>query len=335
MKPGTIDVIEAAYRDCDSATWLRDVAAAARQQIVEGLGFVGYLYRITDEGRVAIEDYVALDAPELHERLVRASVSNAPPEYVRETFASNPCAIASKTGSAETRARTCETLKHYFGDYGLRDIFVVNGLDPTGHGVYLGGLLGSISSLSRRQHTTWSRVAAHLAAAYRLRRQLAVAEPLDTAEAILSPRGRVEHAAEPAKSSYAREMLRDAAAAIDRARTRRQRSDDSEAVQMWEALVAGRWTLIDRVDTDGRRLFIARKNDPEVQPHHALTSRERQVVGYAALGHSNKLIGYELGLSASTVSTHLAGAADKLGLGSRAALIHAATALGGGRCPLD
>jgi len=45
-----------------------------------------------------------------------------------------------------------------------------------------------------------------------------------------------------------------------------------------------------------------------------LTLRERQVLAYAGLGHSNKVIAYELGLSTSTVSTHLARARRKMQL---------------------
>ncbi len=41
----------------------------------------------------------------------------------------------------------------------------------------------------------------------------------------------------------------------------------------------------------------------------------------AALGHSNKLIGYEEGLPESTVATRLAGAMEKLGISTRAELI--------------
>jgi DNA-binding CsgD family transcriptional regulator len=49
--------------------------------------------------------------------------------------------------------------------------------------------------------------------------------------------------------------------------------------------------------------------------------REAQVARGAALGHSNKLIAYELGLATSTVSTLLARAIRKLRLHSRGALI--------------
>ena len=48
-------------------------------------------------------------------------------------------------------------------------------------------------------------------------------------------------------------------------------------------------------------------------PDRALTPRERQVLGYAELGHSNKLIAYSLGLAPSTVATVLGKARKKIG----------------------
>jgi DNA-binding CsgD family transcriptional regulator len=45
------------------------------------------------------------------------------------------------------------------------------------------------------------------------------------------------------------------------------------------------------------------------------------VLAYAVLGHSNKYIGYMLGLAASTVGEHLANAQRKLAAGSRRELI--------------
>ena len=53
----------------------------------------------------------------------------------------------------------------------------------------------------------------------------------------------------------------------------------------------------------------------------ALTSRQRAVLAYAAMGHQNKLIGHLLGLSASAVSFHLESIRQKLGLASRAELV--------------
>jgi DNA-binding NarL/FixJ family response regulator len=86
---------------------------------------------------------------------------------------------------------------------------------------------------------------------------------------------------------------------------------------MWRAMVAGRWSIVDRFDRDGRRFLIAHQNEPEAAAPRALTRRERQVVSYAAMGHSNKLIAYELGLSVGAVSAYLNVGMRKLGLDSR------------------
>jgi DNA-binding NarL/FixJ family response regulator len=51
------------------------------------------------------------------------------------------------------------------------------------------------------------------------------------------------------------------------------------------------------------------------------TPREWQIAWYASLGHSNTVIGYELGLPASTVATCLTRASQKLGVASRIDLI--------------
>jgi DNA-binding NarL/FixJ family response regulator len=123
------------------------------------------------------------------------------------------------------------------------------------------------------------------------------------ADAVLSPSGSVTHAEVVAQSVSARESLRHAAEAIDRARSK-ARSNEDEALDLWQGLVAGRWSLFDRFDTDGRRFLIARKNDPDVKDPRALTMRQRQVLSYAAMGHPLKLIAYSLGISPSSVSTN-------------------------------
>jgi DNA-binding NarL/FixJ family response regulator len=122
----------------------------------------------------------------------------------------------------------------------------------------------------------------------------------------------VEHATGVATTPAARGALTLGARAVDRARGALRRRDPGEAVEVWRGLVAGRWSLVDQVDTDGRRYLIAHRNDPTTPDLRALTAREQQVVGYADLGHSNKLIAYELGLSPSTVGVLLKGARMKL-----------------------
>ena len=322
MKRAAIDVIEAAYHtEGSTEDWLREIAKAMPER-PDGLGHICLTYRITPQGQLRFEDVVQVGTPGDLEPVSRAAMESMPAEYVSATWTAIPVGTALRGGPAEAREQTRIALEHAYGGFGIRDIVVVNGIDPTNHGVYTGALTSQEASLSRRERSTWSRVAAHLVASFRLRRSH------DEPDAVISPAGTIEHAVEDARAPSARESLRAAALAIDRARTRRAHIDDADAVEMWQALVSGRWTLVDRVDRDGRRYFVARKNDPEVARHHELTRRERQVVGYAALGHSNKLIAYELGLSISAVAVYLDVAMEKLGVSSRSDLIVAARAFG-------
>jgi DNA-binding NarL/FixJ family response regulator len=113
------------------------------------------------------------------------------------------------------------------------------------------------------------------------------------------------------------------------ARGQLRRADQDQAIAAWDALVRGEWTLVDHSDVDGKRFVLARKNQPAVGDPGALTLRERQVATYAALGHSNKHICYELGLSPAVVSRHLRQALRKLRLRDRTELV----ALLGPRAP--
>lgn len=92
--------------------------------------------------------------------------------------------------------------------------------------------------------------------------------------------------------------------------------DDASAI--WHALLDGRLAIADRFDRDGRRFVVVRTTgDGE---RDALTVRERQVLAAVARGYANKRIALELGVSESTVSAALRGAARKLGLRSRVEL---------------
>ena len=206
---------------------------------------------------------------------------------------------------------------------GMKDFFALRVEDTSRLGVMLTLPLAEAWSVPRRDVKTWVRVAAHLAAGLRLRRRAHV--DVDDADAVLTPSGRVEHAAARAKSRAAREGLSNAARSMDKARSR-NRTKPELAVESWRALVAGEWSLVDHFDHDGRRYLVARNNTPLAgAPGDApLSQRQQQVVTLAAVGHSNKLIAYELGLGVSTVGGYLTSAALKLGAGSRVELIRAA-----------
>jgi DNA-binding CsgD family transcriptional regulator len=79
--------------------------------------------------------------------------------------------------------------------------------------------------------------------------------------------------------------------------------------------------MVDWFDTDGRRFVLALPNAPHVTDPRGLTERESQVVAYAVLGQTNKMIAYRLGLSKSRVSMLLRGAMRKLNVQTRAQLV--------------
>ena len=159
---------------------------------------------------------------------------------------------------------------------------------------------------------------AHVAAAARLRAFLRSRSAETEAEAIYSPSGRLLHARDHlADWSSIALAVKD----IDRARGKLRRLSPDESVAAWRALVDGRWSLVDHVERDGKRFVLAHRNEAP-STIASLATREAQVASLAALAHSDKYIGYELGIERSTVATHLRRALRKLRLRDRASLVH-------------
>lgn len=176
-------------------------------------------------------------------------------------------------------------------------------------------------AVTDEERDVWQRIGLHLAAACRL-----VGRPVNTeaddVEVVLSEFGDVLHV---------RDSDGDVDAGIDSygaiADATRNRSPVPDALSLWPALLAGRWTPVKFVDTDGKRLVLLRRNDPDAPLPGSLTRRQRQVAFYASLGWSLKRIGYALGLRPSAVSNHLARVREKLGLTHRTELIRFVTQL--------
>jgi DNA-binding CsgD family transcriptional regulator len=160
-------------------------------------------------------------------------------------------------------------------------------------------------------------VAAHVEHAYRLRRGLRQWAS-EEARAVLSPEGKLLHAEREAIAET--ESLTRAVRASEKARGSMRRLSPEEALASWKALVEGQWSIAEHVEQDGKRLLLAFENAP-VTPALVLSAQEKRVVSYAALGHSQKYIAYELGLTPSSVSRYLASALQKLRLKNREELI--------------
>jgi DNA-binding NarL/FixJ family response regulator len=99
---------------------------------------------------------------------------------------------------------------------------------------------------------------------------------------------------------------------IEQARALAGRSEPDIALDNWEALVEGRWSLVDRFDNDGKRYVIAVINDPAHPDPRGLTSRERQVAELVGLARSTKQISYSLGITNSAVTNSTSRIQEKL-----------------------
>lgn len=325
MASDYISTVEAAYRvGGPDERWLEEIAASALAYLDVGLGVMTWTFDISDDERPRISRPVIVGGLAQHVEVpARVLDAGGAPLAAAAYLESGPCVTARE--AVERHQRRGE---HYAGR--LLDLFpeeaadflAVLGSGPDGNGVLLGAPLPKVRKISPRTRHSLSQVASHLAAAFRLRQVLARSADLSSfAEAVFEPDGRCVDARGAAKSAIARERLRLAIRGADRARGRLRKSDSEAALESWHALVAGRWSLVDSFERGGRRYVVALRNDPHAPGLRALTLRERQVLGYAALGHSNKLIAYELGLAPSTVSSALKRGLARLGLVGRSELV--------------
>jgi len=320
-----IDFTETVY-DLDEPDdrWLANVLEAGFPVLNRGLGVAGALFaRPPSGGDVEVVDLQTLGCPDDFAERHLAALESTPPEVLFRQ---------SRPGQAGTMSYNTrdypEELAHYvsYVPY-CKDLLGVTAADPNGVGAAIIAPLEEVMTLSGRAKERWQMIGAHMIAGHRLRHRLSTEVGADEnlpyeAEAIVDPESfRVLEAAGDAQGRTARERLREAAIRVDRSRGRLRRTDPQKALRLWTALVKGRWSLIDWFDTDARRFMLAVPNPPDVTDPRGLTERETQVVAYAVLGLTNKMIAYYLGISTSRVSALLRSAMRKLGVYTRGALV--------------
>jgi DNA-binding NarL/FixJ family response regulator len=172
-----------------------------------------------------------------------------------------------------------------------------------------------------------SRVALHMEAGLQLRLNPG------SEIAVLHPDGRLLHAAGPLReSARSRTRLRQHVSAVERSRTWRRRQSSS-ALEAWSALISGHWGLVERVDSDGKRLYSI-VEATRARRLLALAPLEAEIVELSARGLTGKAVAYALGVSRPSVSHALSGAAFKLGVRNRTELVRlVAQLLGTSRAP--
>jgi DNA-binding CsgD family transcriptional regulator len=320
MKCDLISVVEAAY-DLQLGTreWLAQLLERAAPGLDRGLGLIGWTVDLqsatVDEG-----NFVTYNTEERVRAAILGMVRGWREGLRQSHAAAQPFGTGTQAlGLTEAQARVLQPYVENLHPVGVHDALGLTAIDPEGRAILIAAAQPDVTRPNKAAVATWSRIACHISAGARLRHTLAKNAAV-APDAVISPAGAVQHADGPAKSRTAQDEIRLAARAVDRARTRLRARQD-EALDLWRGLVSGTWSLVDRFDSDGRRYFVAHRNDPMIKDPRGLSLRERQVLSYAALGHPMKLVAYTLGLTTSTVTEHKKNAMRKLGLRSQADVV--------------
>jgi DNA-binding CsgD family transcriptional regulator len=310
----TLGLLESAYAfGLDDASWLAALASGLRAFDLGG-GFALYVSELGEQIRMRS----ALCASNrIDEGNLREVVLKVPPSIYRRAHAPTPLRFSGEyfpVTTSRTHADLSSALSFEVpvgwgicaGDANVETITLVFYCDRA-------------SDLTERDRATLDCIGAHLGCALRLRSLLGEAPSSEhrDVEAVLSSEGTVLDLRGAAVDE--RPSLVDAVRRSERARLRGAMAE--ERLELWTALVEGQWSILEHVERDGKRLLLACRNEPRVRRVRALTSRERSVAQYAALGHPLKYIAYELGISISAVDAALDRALTKLRLGSRTELL--------------
>jgi DNA-binding NarL/FixJ family response regulator len=234
------------------------------------------------------------------QEMMRSIAQAAPAAIRRLALSLGPCTVQFPAALCEQLPAALRSLTH--------QLFPLCILASTEDGVSLHIAFDNpdLSEWRSTRLISFHEIALHLAAAWRLRKALN-ATALQQSEL---PAG----AGVDASPATARDALRRAVAG--RTRTARR----SGGGELWTALVAGRWSLLDSFTTAGTRYIVAHENPHGGETLRALSPREQSALELALAGRSGKWIAFEMGLSESVVTRTLRAAQHKLGAPDAAAL---------------
>ncbi|HEX6273994.1 MAG TPA: helix-turn-helix transcriptional regulator [Polyangiaceae bacterium] len=326
----SLAILDAAYRlDEDEATWLGRVAEAAKPVLGSTHGIAAYCYRWREEPpELSVWSALFSDCPPEFPDALADAARSASPEFVAVLYSGKPVfsleAAARRVAKRLGSEAAFEVQRTLHERAKVRDVRFLMAQEPDGSGCALAVPSDSVQNISPRTAGLLALVARHLAAARRLRaalRTTATGHSALEVEAVVDQGGHVVHAEGVAQETSRRATLSAAARALSENRARFASDDPDRTVMLWNALVEGRWSLVATEDADGKRYWLARRNTVDL-PHPAeLSPEERHLAALMALGQPSKLIAYELGLSAATISELSSRVLRKLRLRSRAELV--------------
>lgn len=324
-----ISAVEHAYSlEGSRQDWVSSLVDAVAPLADQGRGVLAGTWMGTDADGVPLIGEMATNSASLVAAYARLATAIEPEELIESSHA-----LAGRVNLMSEERQFWPSLCGKMAEYlDCEDILTFFSVDPDLGGIVVAAPASNELQLGKQQRWRLQQLTVHLAAGARLRRtampdgdgQQGIRFPdmVEDDAVLLDPkRFDVAHATIELADSESLEVVRDAAKRVDRARGKLRRTDPSEALQLWEGLVRGRWSLVDWFDSDGRRFVLAKPNAPDCGDPRGLSERELQVATYVARGESQKLVSYRFGLSSARVSQLLRQAKRKLKVRTQAELV--------------
>lgn len=241
-----------------------------------------------------------------YEAVARNVYRTIPVDEVQSMLCMSPMYGSASEAERLGAFRNAEVMRQ-FRRYGLADSLGIYCSTFEGSIIGVLGFLSEVYEPSGAERAYWQPAAAHLMAAWRLRRRFeSGVEPDDVIEATFRPDGKV--CDEPrALPKTVLQLLREHVL-----RRESLRLGQAVSSELWQELIGGRWTLIDKYEADGRRMVLAVRNAAAGSDLCRLTSKEVEALSMARRGAANKEISLTLGVSAATVTRLLSSVSRKL-----------------------
>jgi DNA-binding CsgD family transcriptional regulator len=291
--------------------WLRRVTGSAAHLLGSHRDLGGYTYRVDAAGRAEIERL----HPDHGQAAFLRQVNATGLRYAFSDGAPRAFLLSRLEPAEYTR------LQAVLPPGGVDSLGLLSGLFQ-GTGVNLCCLYDQVQRPALRQWRLLKTLAEHLSAGYRQRCALRAMASITDAPDVVARAGRGFHTNSELGERRPELAARLVAAvqARERLQGERQQRTAREPAALFQAFVAGEYTLIDSLEDDGKRWIVAMRGDSERAG--GLTQRQRTVVLAAAAGNCNRTIALELGVAERTVTSCLRVALRRLGIPDRQALGH-------------
>jgi DNA-binding CsgD family transcriptional regulator len=304
-----VRILEAAYRlDCNDEDWCRSLLVALAPELDCGAGLAAMSYRARAGRLNPLRLTTHHDSINLPELFTPEVLGSFPAQFVRRSMSQPWCVMTEIPGWSALPV-------HLLAPKGIVDFVTIVAAEKDGEGFNVHAPVPRRSAPPRGLRARLSDLARHIGSARHIRRRLGQSQPgMGCLAAVLTTTGQLVHAETVRGDPAALDRLRAAVVALERAR----RKPGDDVLRAWPSAIDGRWTLIDRIESEGRRYVVAVETREAVE---RLTLRESEIVGLAATGLSNKEIAFDLGIAHATVKVLIHRAATRLGLTTRQDLV--------------